>query len=129
VDISAFDPRMSEVHRLCEQSVVQALGPEAYERAVAVGGRYDSPGRAIDHALDTGSEPAVPATASGPLTRRELEVAALVARGMSNRQIAARLVLSLRTVDFHVGNIRTKLGFGTRAQIAGWWVSTQGPTE
>ncbi|WP_416986412.1 LuxR C-terminal-related transcriptional regulator [Streptomyces sp. T028] len=48
---------------------------------------------------------------------------------MSNRQIAARLVLSLRTVDFHVGNIRTKLDFGTRAQIAGWWVATQRRTE
>ncbi|MDX3645496.1 helix-turn-helix transcriptional regulator, partial [Streptomyces sp. MB09-02B] len=67
--------------------------------------------------------------APGPLTRRELEVAALVARGMSSRQIAARLVLSLRTVDFHVGNIRAKLGFATRAQIAGWWVSTQGPID
>jgi DNA-binding CsgD family transcriptional regulator len=63
------------------------------------------------------------------LTRREREIAALVAKGMSNRQIATRLLLSPRTVDFHVGNIRTKLGFGTRAQVAGWWVSTQGPVS
>jgi predicted ATPase/DNA-binding CsgD family transcriptional regulator len=129
-EISAFGPLMADYHTRCEQSVVRALGPEAYERALAIGGGHDSPGRAIDHALDTGgAEPAVPAAAPGPLTRRELEVAALVARGMSNRQIAARLVLSLRTVDFHVGNIRAKLGFRTRAQIAGWWVSTQGPAE
>jgi DNA-binding NarL/FixJ family response regulator len=129
VDIYAFGPRPGEDRTRCEQSVLRALGPEAYTRALAVGGGHDSPGRAIDHALDSGVEPAAEAPAPSPLTRREQEVAALVAKGMSNRQIAARLVLSLRTVDFHVGNIRAKLGFSTRAQIAGWWVSTQGPIE
>ncbi len=132
-DISTFGPVIAKVHTQCEQSVVRALGPEAYERALAVGGGHDSPGQAIDHALDhvldNGVEPAAQAHAPSPLTPREREVAALVAKGMSNRQIAARLVLSLRTVDFHVGNIRTKLDFGTRAQIAGWWVATQRRTE
>ncbi|WP_155056895.1 ATP-binding protein [Streptomyces blattellae] len=128
-DISVFGPLLAEFHTQCEQSVVRALGPEAYERALVVRGGHDSPGQAIDHALDSGVEPAAQADAPSPLTHRELEVAALVAKGMSNRQIAARLVLSLRTVDFHVGNIRAKLGFGTRAQIAGWWVSNRGPTE
>ncbi|WP_105968355.1 ATP-binding protein [Streptomyces geranii] len=129
VDVSAFGPLMAGFHARCELRVAGALGPEAYERAVAVGGGHDSPRQAIDHALDTGAEPADPATAPGPLTRRELEVAELVATGMSNRQIAARLVLSLRTVDFHVGNIRTKLGFGTRVQIASWWVSAHRRAE
>ncbi|MEE1757901.1 ATP-binding protein [Streptomyces sp. SP18BB07] len=125
--ISAFGPPLPEDHARCVESVVGALGPEAYAGALAVGGGYDSPRQAIDHALSDEAESTAPAPAPSPLTRRELEVAALVAEGMSNRQIASRLLLSPRTVDFHVGNIRAKLGFGTRAQIAGWWVSTQGP--
>lgn len=126
-DISAFGPPLAEDHARCVDSVVGALGPEAYAGALAVGGSYDSPRQAIDHALSDEAESTALAPAPSPLTRRELEVAALVAEGMSNRQIASRLLLSPRTVDFHVGNIRAKLGFGTRAQIAGWWVSTQGP--
>ncbi|MER5802113.1 LuxR C-terminal-related transcriptional regulator [Streptomyces mirabilis] len=127
-DISAFGPLMAEYHAQCALSVERALGSLAYTRALSAGGGHDSPRRAIDHALGIGATPAAPATVPDPLTRRELQVAALVATGMSNREIAAELVLSLRTVDFHVGNIRAKLGFRTRAQVAGWWVSTKGPT-
>ena len=54
------------------------------------------------------------------LTRREKEVAALIARGLTNRRIAEELVVSERTVDNHVAHILTKLGFATRAQIAAW---------
>jgi non-specific serine/threonine protein kinase len=60
---------------------------------------------------------------SGPrrtLTRREAEVAALAARGLTNREIAAQLYLSVRTVDVHVDHILTKLGFHTRTQLAVW---------
>jgi predicted ATPase/DNA-binding CsgD family transcriptional regulator len=57
----------------------------------------------------------------GPaLTRRETEVAMLAARGLTNRDIAARLCLSVRTVEVHVDHILTKLGFGTRTQLAAW---------
>ncbi len=59
-------------------------------------------------------------TTSAPLTSRELAVAELVARGMSNREIAAALVISVRTVQGHVENILRKLGFGSRAQVAAW---------
>jgi non-specific serine/threonine protein kinase len=52
-------------------------------------------------------------------------VAALVAKGLSNRQIAAELVLSPRTADRHVENIRAKLGFRSRARIAAWWTAGQ----
>ena len=61
----------------------------------------------------------------GGLTKRELEVAALVAAGASNRDIADDLVISERTAESHVQNILTKLGFGSRAQIA-TWATTEG---
>lgn len=54
------------------------------------------------------------------LSARETEVAALVADGLTNRQIATRLVLSERTAQNHVQHILTKLGFTTRSQIASW---------
>jgi DNA-binding NarL/FixJ family response regulator len=54
------------------------------------------------------------------LTPRELEVVAFVAAGSTNREIAARLVLSDRTVETHVQNILGKLGFRSRAEIAAW---------
>jgi non-specific serine/threonine protein kinase len=73
---------------------------------------------------DSGSDEA---TAAGgfelpPLTRRECEVALLVAEGMSNRDIAGRLFLSERTAQSHVQHILHKLDFGSRAQIATWVV-------
>jgi non-specific serine/threonine protein kinase len=54
------------------------------------------------------------------LTRRESEVAELVAQGMSNKEIAAALVISQRTAEGHVQRILTKLGFTSRAQVATW---------
>ena len=58
----------------------------------------------------------------GGLSRREEEVAALVAAGLTNRQIAERLYISERTAQNHVQHILTKLGFTTRSQIAAWTV-------
>lgn len=60
------------------------------------------------------------ATATVSLSRRECEVAALVAQGLSNRLIAEALVVSPRTVESHVQSILTKLGFGSRSQVASW---------
>ncbi len=59
------------------------------------------------------------------LTTRETEVAALVAEGLTNKEIAARLVLSERTAEGHVEHIRDKLGFSTRSQIASWYTGTR----
>ncbi|MGH2494891.1 MAG: helix-turn-helix transcriptional regulator [Ktedonobacteraceae bacterium] len=58
--------------------------------------------------------------AFGGLTEREREVALLLAEGKSNREIAERLVVGIRTVEVHVSNILSKLGFTSRAQIAVW---------
>lgn len=60
-----------------------------------------------------------------PLTRRETEVAALVAEGLTNREIAARLFISERTAESHVEQIRNKLGFHSRTQIAVWFAETR----
>lgn len=66
------------------------------------------------------SIPAEPAPDRGALTSREKEVAALVAEGLTNREIAARLSISERTADSHVQHIMGKLGFRSRAQLAAW---------
>jgi pimeloyl-ACP methyl ester carboxylesterase/DNA-binding CsgD family transcriptional regulator len=58
--------------------------------------------------------------APAALSRREREVAQLLARGLSNREIAGRLYLSERTVDNHVHHILDKLGFDSRVQVATW---------
>jgi DNA-binding CsgD family transcriptional regulator len=64
------------------------------------------------------------------LTPRELEVASLVARGLTNREIAAALVIAERTADTHVSNLLGKLGAKTRSQIATWAVEHgQGPRQ
>jgi DNA-binding NarL/FixJ family response regulator len=57
---------------------------------------------------------------AGPLTRREWEVAELVAQGSTNRAIAARLCLSERTAQNHVQHILTKLDLTNRSQLATW---------
>jgi DNA-binding CsgD family transcriptional regulator/tetratricopeptide (TPR) repeat protein len=58
-----------------------------------------------------------------PLSRRECEIAALIARGLTNRAIAEQLFVAERTAETHVSNILSKLGLDTRAQIAAWAVA------
>jgi DNA-binding CsgD family transcriptional regulator len=65
-------------------------------------------------------------SASDVLTAREREIARLMADGLSNHDIAARLVISEGTVEVHVKHILSKLGFSSRAQVAGWF-ARQGP--
>jgi non-specific serine/threonine protein kinase len=59
-------------------------------------------------------------TPADGLTAREQEVAALVARGLSNRQIAEELVFGERTAEAHVGHCLAKLGLTSRTQLATW---------
>jgi predicted ATPase/DNA-binding CsgD family transcriptional regulator len=75
---------------------------------------------ALEYALANEPEEAWRARPGPGLTRREKEVAVLAARGLTNRDIAARLCLSVRTVEAHVDHILTKLGFRTRTQLAAW---------
>lgn len=59
-------------------------------------------------------------TSADGLSGREREVAELVARGLSNKEIAARLHLSVRTVESHIRHVLTKVGLGNRTQLASW---------
>ncbi|HEY1818664.1 MAG TPA: LuxR C-terminal-related transcriptional regulator [Trebonia sp.] len=67
-----------------------------------------------------GEDDAVLQAGGEGLTTREREIAVLVARGLSNREIAARLVISKRTVDAHVNHIFAKLGLSSRVQLTIW---------
>jgi pimeloyl-ACP methyl ester carboxylesterase/DNA-binding CsgD family transcriptional regulator len=73
-----------------------------------------------------GTVPAVPPPGragrpAGELTARQLQVAALIAEGMTNRQIAEQLGIEERSAEGHVERIRERLGVGSRAEVAAWW--------
>jgi ATP/maltotriose-dependent transcriptional regulator MalT len=76
------------------------------------------------------SQPAPP-RASGPdtLTPRELEIIGLIADGLSNLEIAHKLVITHATVEVHVKHILSKLGFRSRGQAAVWFVHQQSGTS
>jgi ATP/maltotriose-dependent transcriptional regulator MalT len=79
--------------------------------------------RDLIHAFQAGRpHEAKPASSGGDdaLSQRELEVASLVTRGLSNREIAAELVVANKTAEAHVAHILNKLGFTKRIQIATW---------
>ena len=57
------------------------------------------------------------------MTQRQNEVAALVADGLTNRQIADRLHITERSAESHLERIRVRLGFRSRAQVAAWFVA------
>ena len=108
-----------------------ALGEAAFAAAWAEGQALTLE-QALEEALTIEAVPLVAAQAQSTyrpeeqmpdgLTAREREIAALVARGLTNRQIAAELFISERTAGTHVANILGKLGFTSRAQVAAWAV-------
>ncbi|PVG81061.1 ATPase [Nocardioides gansuensis] len=125
---NAFDQR-SEDH------VREALGSERYAKAFAEGAAYSfeqAVSLALGEDADAGSggEAASPGrglpSAAGGLTRREREIAGLLAEGLSNKEIAARLIISQRTAETHVDHILAKLGVTSRSQVASWVAEQQG---
>jgi membrane-bound serine protease (ClpP class) len=76
----------------------------------------------VRRAVAARTKAVVGAGPADPLTRREREIAVLIAHGRTNRQIADELVIAETTADRHVSNILGKLGFATRSQIAVWAV-------
>lgn len=117
----AAAPHLLGYHQACEQRARDALGAATFEEHLHEG-LATSYEEAVTWAL--GEEPATSAPAqddvAARLTRREGEVAELVAQGRSNKEIAAALVISQRTAEAHVEHILTKLGFTSRTQIAAW---------
>lgn len=119
-------------HTVRDQRIAAArghLGNEAFTAAWTEGG-----GMTLEQAIEYALAPLDVDTAKAteramfsqkhidPLTPREREVAVLIARGLTNREIASSLVISERTADAHVQHILNRLGFNTRAQIAAWAV-------
>jgi non-specific serine/threonine protein kinase len=104
-----------------------ALGEQAHQAAYRYGWELTLD-EAVSYALGAEPVPPPPAEATGltQLTRREREVAELIAQGLSNREIAARLFISRRTAESHAENILRKLGFTSRARVAAWVVDHRG---
>jgi non-specific serine/threonine protein kinase len=129
-------PAYTQIRERVTATARSALGEERFVALLRYGAALP-----LSDALATarGEVPAVPAdsplavsgTAAGSearsLTRRELEVARLVADGLGNREIAGRLFLSKRTVDSHIEHIFAKLSFSSRAQLAGWFREQEQP--
>ncbi len=117
----ALDPPDQAAYDLSMAKTRAALSEEefAMERSE---GRSMTLEEALEYALSPspGLGENQRARRNGPLTRREREVAALVAQGLSNREIGSRLSIAERTAETHIGNILNKLSFHSRAQIAAW---------
>ncbi|WP_147263841.1 LuxR C-terminal-related transcriptional regulator [Prauserella sp. PE36] len=115
-------PWAAAPHQACVEELTRTLGERRATRAREKGAHLGA-GEGIDFALEEEPDaPAPDATRPAPtsLTKRENEVAELVAQGLSNKAIASTLVISQRTAETHVENILSKLGFTSRAQIAAW---------
>jgi len=130
---SVFDKRSEDA--LGEAMGSGAFESELFQRAIAEGASYSFE-QAVALALgedddadgsdETAAAPTRPSVEKpGGLTRREWEIAQLLGEGLSNKDIAARLVISQRTAETHVERILTKLGFTSRLQVASWVADQQ----
>jgi len=125
IDASLF-PYLLDYRAETERTVRRALGARGFETEHRVGlERADAEN--VAYAL---GEPETPVVQDAPeavaLTPREREIAELVSQGLSNKEIAARLVISPRTAEGHVEHILAKLGVTSRAQIAVWGTEHRG---
>ncbi|MFF3572632.1 protein kinase domain-containing protein [Nocardia jiangxiensis] len=122
-------PETAVHHEDCERSARRTLGPQAFETAYRKGMSLDLLS-ATGYALDEQPQAAPPgAGPSVELTKREREVAGLVAEGLTNKAVASRLHISQRTAAGHVEHILTKLGFTSRTRIAAWVAEQSGSAE
>jgi DNA-binding CsgD family transcriptional regulator len=117
-------------HERCEAQLRHALGDDAYAAAVQRGTDL-SLDQGVAYALGEQAATSSPAPSlthvPGVLTRRERQVAELIAEGLSTREIATRLVISPRTAEGHIEHILTKLGFTSRTHIAAWAAARERP--
>jgi non-specific serine/threonine protein kinase len=108
-----------------ERAVRHRLGDPAFDRAFGYGAAL-SEGESIEFALhrivEAHGRAGVPSVPGGsPLTPRETQVATLVADGASNKEMARRLFVSIRTIETHVQNALVKLGLRSRTELALWY--------
>jgi non-specific serine/threonine protein kinase len=117
-------PDLAQVHADCEATIRRALGERGFAAVTRQGA-----GLVLDDlvAYALADRPTVkpPSAEISVLTKREQEIADLVAAGLSNREIAAKMVISQRTAEGHIEHILTKLGFSSRTQIAAWVAARQ----
>ncbi|MGW4336976.1 protein kinase domain-containing protein [Rhodococcus koreensis] len=108
-------------HDECARRAQDTLSSKRFDDAFHAG-RHMTLAEAVAFALDEGTpaSPELAASDSCRLTKREQQVAELVAEGLTNRAIATRLVIANRTAQGHVEHVLTKLGFTSRTQIAAW---------
>ena len=124
---ASVNPILAPLLTRAEASARATLGESKFETQLKAGRQLERQA-AIALGLGEGTRPVPPernGSKIGLLGRREAEIAGLVAQGLSNKQIGARLFISERTVEGHVRNLLNKFGFDSRAQIAGWVASNQ----
>jgi DNA-binding CsgD family transcriptional regulator len=117
--IELFRPQ----HEQSVSIIVQGIGQKAFDAAFARGRAMtidEGVAFAVEHQAPSRPAPPVKAAPDTGLTRRQLDIARLVAGDLTNRQIAARLFLSERTVETHVTNILNRLGLNSRVQLTRW---------
>jgi pimeloyl-ACP methyl ester carboxylesterase/DNA-binding CsgD family transcriptional regulator len=138
IDVAADLPRISTptsvIHRKDDRAVPIAEGERLAAgikgaTLTALAGRTHVPfvgdGHSVLNAMRRGlGLPPLDRGTHPTLTPRQRQVADLVARGWSNRQIADELVITERSAESHVERIRARLGFRSRAQIAAWYVAS-----
>ena len=112
------------LHQWAEGTARDGLGGKRYERLFR-----DGASRELAEIVGLAASDAdkLPARSRGELTKREREVAVLVAEGLTNSQIARRLVISGRTVDSHVASTYAKLGISSRVELVTWLRRTPEP--
>ena len=114
-----IDPWWSKHYEDSHSRSRARLGPHASQEAWNEGWSM-TVDQVVGYALAGGETETV--IAVGRLSRRQKEVAQLVAGGMTNREIAGRLFISERTAEGHVEQIRSKLGVRSRTEVAAWVV-------
>jgi len=119
--LSTWSFRVKELNDMSER-IRKKLGPKKSD-AVWNEGQTMNVARALEYALGASPQAESAATEAGPLSRREREVAAMVAGGLTNREIAQRLFIAERTAEGHVERIRNKLGMRSRTEVATWAVA------
>ncbi len=126
-----FQEAQRQQHERSIELALEGLGQTPYDATYERGLTLsidDAVVFAVEDRLPSRPTTAVKAETEMPLTKRELEIARLIAHEMTSREIATKLFISERTVEAHVTNMLNKLGLNSRIEVARW-LATVGGTE